>query len=73
MAPDVKYPAKVRIWNMQKTWKRDHPAKGSFGPAIAGQTETLRIPIYVHPCSVCGAPHAPWGYSGIWYCKEHRP
>lgn len=44
-----------------------------FGAVNAGMVETLRLPVYMHPCSTCGAAYAPWGYSGIWYCKEHRP
>lgn len=73
MAEAVKHPARVRTWVEEKTWRRDHNAKGAFQAVNAGQRETLRIPIFMHPCSECGAPYAPWGYNGIWFCKEHRP
>lgn len=35
--------------------------------------ETVRIPIFHHPCIVCGNALAPFGVHGNWYCQEHRP
>ena len=73
----VKFPARVRIWKETKTWRRAHGSKGEDSPfaqaVVPGQTEELRLPVYIHPCSVCGATHAPFGYNGVWFCREHRP
>jgi tRNA(Arg) A34 adenosine deaminase TadA len=73
MAEAVAYPARIRIWKETKTWRRAHGAKGIFGEAHPGLTEDLRLPVYIHPCSVCGTAVAPFGYNGIWFCREHRP
>lgn len=37
--------------------------------------------VLIHPCAVCGAPHAPYGKGldlknkrlGTWYCAAHVP
>lgn len=77
MAEAVAYPARIRIWKETITWRKAHPAKPEGSPFAAatepGRTEELRIPVYIHPCSVCGAAVAPFGYNGIWFCREHRP
>lgn len=73
MAAEVKYPARVQIWSQPVIWKKDHAARGSFGAAYAGGREVLKIPVFIHPCSVCGAAYAPFGVNGIWYCREHQP
>lgn len=73
MAAAVKYPAQIRQWRQPTTWRKSHPAKGIFAEVVAGQTTEDRIPVFVHPCSQCGAKVAPFGYAGIWYCREHRP
>lgn len=73
MPIEVKYPAKIRHWRQVKTWKKDHAARGAFKAVVAGEREELVIPVFIHPCSVCGKPDAPFGVKGIWYCGEHRP
>lgn len=38
-------------------------------------------PVLLHPCCICGADQAPYGYGvsllkgrlGKWYCRDHRP
>lgn len=75
-AAQVKFPARVRIWKEDHTWRKEHRARegGPFAMATQpGMRETLRLPVYIHPCSQCGAAYAPFGYSGVWYCREHRP
>lgn len=71
----VKYPARIRIWKQEHTWEKAHNAKPEGSPfanqTFPGMVETLRLPVYIHPCSVCGIADAPFGKNGIWYCREH--
>jgi hypothetical protein len=62
----------VRIWKQTVRWKKAHQAKGQFKAVEAGEVETLRIPVFIHPCEVCDG-EAPFGIKNLWYCREHLP
>lgn len=70
---EVKYPARVRMWRQTVRWQKEHDAKGPFAKVYAGQVEELVLPVFIHPCCICGKADAPFGSKGLWYCGEHRP